>query len=142
MTMTTVPGLLLPWAEGVLREALDRSPLLDDRPYEIFGQGSRVNNTYLEQSSGIDLVLMLRAPDETAWEGFRDDVLAALGESYAVRMGRRCLNVDEPDSLFAEMVDILLATEYRFHPEPGTDRYEQGVFFRDREGRAIVNFPK
>ena len=159
---------LLSWAEGVLREALGRSPLLDARPWEIFGQGSRVNGTALEQGSDIDLVLMLKAPfesdvealdeagldnfrkahpagDRYGWEDFRDDVLTTLGESYSVRMGRRCANVDDPDSLFAEMVDILVATEYRRYsafPAPGLERYEQGVFFRDREGRPIVNFPK
>jgi hypothetical protein len=50
-------------------------------------------------------------------------------------MGRRCVNVDDPDSLFGEMVDILVATEFRLNSA-------QGVFFRDREGRSIVNFPK
>ncbi|GIF03397.1 nucleotidyltransferase domain-containing protein [Actinoplanes siamensis] len=135
-------AFLLSWAEGVLRDALHRSPRLDSRRYEIFGQGSRVNGTYLEPTSDIDLVLMLRAPFGAGygWEDFRDDVLAVLGESYTVRMGRRCLNVDDPDSLFGEMVDVLVATEHRFQLAPG--RYEQGVFFRDREGRPIVNFPK
>jgi hypothetical protein len=128
-------AFLLPWAESELRRALGRSPRLDGRAYEIFGQGSRVNNTYIEHSSDIDLVLMLKGAPESDWEEFRDDVLAVLSESYAVRMGRRCVNVDDPDSLFGEMVDILVATEYRL---PG----EQGVFFRDQEGRAIVNFPK
>jgi hypothetical protein len=146
MAMTSVlrtpDEFLLSWAEGELRGALSRSPRLGARPYEIFGQGSRVNNTYLEESSDIDLVLMLKAPSGDIWDEFRDDVLAGLGESYAVRMGRRCVNVDEPDSLFAEMVDILVATEYRLYPVPGADQYEQGVFFRDREGRPIVNFPK
>ena len=122
---------LLSWAEGELREAL--SPL-GGRPYEIFGQGSRVNGTYIEQGSDIDLVLMLTAPD-VPWERFRDEVLAAMGESHVVRMGRRCLNVDDPGSLFGEMVDVLVATEYRRGPE-------QGVFFLDDEGRPIVNFPK
>jgi len=145
-------AFLLSWAEGVLREALHRSPLLDARQFEIFGQGSRVNNTYIEPASDIDLVLMLKPPpasklDETDfsrnnWAEFRDDVLAALGESYVVRMGRRCVNVDDPDSLFGEMVDILVATEHRRYPVPGARRYEQGVYFRDREGRPIVNFPK
>lgn len=151
---------LMSWAEGVLREALCRVPLLDGRPYEIFGQGSRVNNTYIEQTSDIDLVLMLKLPFESnvealvrepyqaaryGWEDFRDDVLAALGESYVVRMGRRCVNVDDPDSLFGGLVDILVATEYRLYsslPARGVEHYEQGVFFRDREGRPIVNFPK
>jgi hypothetical protein len=135
---------LLSWAEGVLREALCRSSLLNARPYEIFCQGSRVNNTYIEDASDIDLVLMLKMPFESnvqaldeagmdnfrerhqvghyGWEEFRDDVLAALGESYVVRMGRRCINVDAPDSLFGEMVDILLAKEYRLYsafPVPG-----------------------
>ncbi|MGW3858012.1 hypothetical protein [Micromonospora arida] len=160
-------AFLLPWAEGVLHEALCRSPLLDARPYEIFGQGSRVNGTYIEHGSDIDLVLMLKMPsepnievlDETGmddfkqrhktslygWEEFRDGALAALGESHTVRMGRRCVNVDDSDSLFGEMVDILLATEYRLYsasPEAGVESYEQGVFFRDREGRPIINFPK
>jgi hypothetical protein len=146
-------AFLLSWAEGVLREALSRSSLLDARPYEIFGQGSRVNDTYIEPTSDIDLVLMLKSPFVSNleapgqaggydWEQFRDDVLAVLGESYVVRMGRRCVNVDDPDSLFGEMVDILVATEYRRYSAPGSAEYEQGVFFRDREGRPIVNFPK
>lgn len=167
-TRTVQPdAFLLSWAEDVLRQALRRSPLLDARSYEIFGQGSRVNNTYIEHASDIDLVLMLKMPFESnvdaldepgmdhfreryqayhyGWEEFREDVLAALGESYVVRMGRRCVNVDSPESLFGEMVDILLATEYRLYsafPSPGVEVYEQGVFFRDREGRRIVNFPK
>jgi hypothetical protein len=138
------PGeFLVSWAEGVLREDLSRSPLLDPRTYEIFGQGSRVNNTHLDHTSDIDLVLMLTTPFAgDGWERFRDDVLAVLGESHTVRMGRRCLNVDDPDSLFGEMVDVLVATEHRWYPVPGSGHYEQGVFFRDQEGRPIVNFPK
>ncbi|GAA2537204.1 nucleotidyltransferase [Winogradskya consettensis] len=136
-------AFLLSWAEETLDDALRRSPLLAARPYEIFAQGSRVNGTYLEQSSDIDLVLMLKTPsDAYGWEEFRDDVLGALGETYSVRMGRRCLNVDDEDSLFGEMVDILVATEHRHYPVPGVEFYEQGVFFRDVEGRPIVNFPK
>jgi len=134
-------AFLLSWAERTLREALDRSPLLAARPYEIFGQGSRVNGTALEQGSDIDLILMLKGPvpADYGWEGFRDDVLAVLGQSYTVRMGRRCLNVDDPGSLFGEMVDVLVATEHR---RPTALGVEQGVFFRDQDGRPIVNFPK
>jgi Nucleotidyltransferase domain len=160
-------GFPLSWAERMLREALCRSSLLDSRRYEIFCQGSRVNNTYIEDASDIDLVLMLRMPFESniedldaagmnslserhqvspyGWGDFRDDVLATLSESYVVSMGRRCVNVEAPDSLFGEMVDILLAKEYRLYsafPGPGVELYEQGVFFRDREGQPIVNFPK
>jgi hypothetical protein len=126
---------LVSWARGELRRSLERSALLDGVPYEIFAQGSRANGTYLEQGSDIDLVLMLPGVPPSAWEGFRDDVLAGLGETHRVRMGRRCLNVDDPDSLFAEMVDVLVATEF-------TRGTERGVFFRDLEGRPIVNFPK
>jgi len=135
-------SFLLSWATEELRRALDRAPRLDGRPYEIFGQGSRVNGTALEQGSDIDLILMLRAPAPAGygWEGFRDDVLATLGRTYPVRMGRRCLNVDEPGSLFGEMVDILVATEFRLPTATGV--VEQGVFFRDQDGRPIVNFPR
>ncbi|GAA2702377.1 hypothetical protein [Actinoplanes palleronii] len=134
-------AFLLPWAESVLDGALRRSGLIDPRTYEIFGQGSRVNNTFIDEASDIDLVLMLRSPVASpgGWTGFRDEVMAALGESFVVRMGRRCLNVDNPDSLFGEMVDILVATDFRRYTG---DRYEQGVYFLDREGRPIVNFPK
>ncbi|WP_436534962.1 hypothetical protein [Actinoplanes sp. HUAS TT8] len=119
-------AFLLSWAENELRDALRGF----DRPFEIFGQGSRVNDTFIEPGSDIDLVLMLTGPGHD-WVEFRDEILATLGQNHLVRMGRRCLNIDDPDSLFGEMVDILVATEYR-----------QGVFFRDSEGRPIVNFPK
>ncbi|WP_306212912.1 nucleotidyltransferase domain-containing protein [Actinoplanes sp. RD1] len=125
-------AFLVAWAEGELRRSLGR---LAELPIEIFAQGSRVNGTAVEQGSDIDLVLMLTAAgvgDGYGWEEFRDDVLATLGESHVVRMGRRCLNVDDPGSLFGEMVDVLVAVEHG----PG------GVFFRDLEGRPIVNFPK
>ncbi|MEU4162912.1 hypothetical protein [Actinoplanes sp. NPDC026670] len=132
-------GFLLAWAENALRGDLAG---IDPGTYEIFGQGSRVNGTHLDHTADIDLVLMLRQPLRYGWEQFRDDVLAELGESHLVRMGRRCLNVDDPDSLFGEMVDVLVATEFRWFPVPGDSHYEQGVFFRDQEGRPIVNFPK
>ncbi|GLY06689.1 nucleotidyltransferase [Actinoplanes sp. NBRC 101535] len=127
------PEFWLPWAEKELRDALGRSTLLDTRRYEIFVQGSRANGTALDDTSDIDLVLMLTGPHDPGygWEEFRDDVLTTMGKSYRVRMGRRCLNVDEPDSLFGEMVDVLVATEHR-----------GGVFFRDKNGLPIVNFPK
>jgi hypothetical protein len=131
----TPDPFLLSWAEGTLRAALSQSPLFNARPYEIFAQGSRVNGTALELGSDIDLVLMLKAGTGGDWEAFRDEALAALSMSYVVRQGRRCVNVDNPDSLFAEMVDILVVTEYHFGDE-------QGVFFRDLQGRPIVNFPK
>lgn len=151
----------------MLHETLNWSSLLDARSYEIFGQGSRVNDTFIEPTSDIDLVLMLKMPfrsnvdnldgpgtshftqcnraEPYKWEDFRDDVLTTLSKSYVVHMGRRCVTIDAPQSLFGEMVDILLATEYRLYlpsPSPGVEIYEQGVFFRDREGRPIVNFPK
>ncbi|BEL03958.1 nucleotidyltransferase [Actinoplanes sichuanensis] len=132
-------GFLLAWAERALREDLGR---FDPQTFEIFGQGSRVNGTHLDHTADIDLVLMLKQPLSSGWEQFRDDVLTTLGESHTVRMGRRCLNVDDPDSLFGEMVDVLVATEFRWFPVPGDSHYEQGVFFRDLEGRPIVNFPK
>src|SRR5258708_4292363 len=79
-------AFLSSWAGGVLREALRRSSLLDARPYEIFGQGSRVNNTSIEHASDIDLVLMLKMPfesnvkalDEAGMDNFRERHQAGL----------------------------------------------------------------
>ncbi|MDR7273595.1 hypothetical protein J2S41_000373 [Catenuloplanes atrovinosus] len=134
-------AFLVEQAKAQLRAALGRSPLLDGCDYEVFGQGSRVNDTSVGAASDIDLVLMLKNPD-ASWAGFRDHVLATLGESFPVHMGRRCLNVDEPGTLLGEMVDVLVATEHRRYPVRGAGAYQQGVFFRDHDGRPIVNFPK
>jgi hypothetical protein len=83
-------AFLLSWAVGVLRETLRRSPLLDAGPYEIFGQGSRVNNTYLEHASDVDLVLMLKVPFESNVEALDEvgvDKLQGTLPGCPVRLG-------------------------------------------------------
>ncbi len=162
------PGrFTLSWTEAVLREALQYADRLQDRPYEIFLQGSYANRTTIRQSSDVDLVVMLTLPfeeninaldpagrinfadryEETfyGWEHFREDVLAALREQYFVKEGNKCVDIHDWDSLVRVPADILPAIEYRWYsafPLPDVEVYEQGVFFRDSAGTPIVNFPK
>jgi hypothetical protein len=164
----TPPGrFMLSWTEAVLREALQYADRLDERPYEVFLQGSYANNTTIAQSSDVDLVVMLNLPfeenveqldrtgldnfadryEETfyGWEEFREDVLASLREQYFVHEGNKCVDIRDWDSLVRVPADILPAIEYRWYsdfPVPGVEIYEQGVFFRNRDGLPIVNFPK
>lgn len=157
----------LSWTEDVLREALRYADRLGDRRYEIFLQGSYANRTNISQSSDVDLVVLLQLPFEEnvraldpiglanfqdryertwyGWEEFREDVLASLRENYFVRAGNRCVAIEDADSLLRVPADILPAVEYRRYsafPAPGVEIYEEGVFFRDGDGNAIVNYPK
>jgi hypothetical protein len=162
------PGeFLLSWTKDVLREALQYADRLRDHPYEIFLQGSYANHTNITQSSDVDLVVMLQLPFEEnlealdpiglanfeeryeecfyGWEEFREDVLASLRESYFVDEGNKCVDIKNWDSLLRVPADILPAIEYRLYsafPAPGVEIYEEGVFFRDQKGHAIVNYPK
>jgi hypothetical protein len=162
------PGeFTLSWTEAVLREALQYAKRLQARPYEIFLQGSYANRTNISQSSDVDLVVLLKLPfeenvaaldpiglanfteryEETFYgsEEFREDVLASLRELYFVLEGNKCVDIRDWDSLVRVPADILPAIEYRLYsafPAPGVEIYEEGVFFRDRDGKPIINFPK
>lgn len=157
----------LSWTEAVLRDALRYSGRLDEHPYEVFLQGSYANHTNITESSDVDLVVMLTLPFEEnvaaldpnglknfvdryedtwyGWEEFREDVLASLRESYFVAEGNKCVDIRDWDSLVRVPADIVPTIEYRLYsafPTPQHEVYEEGVFFRDRLGHPIVNFPK
>jgi hypothetical protein len=157
----------LSWTAEVLRDALTYAQRLADRPYEIFLQGSYANRTNIGHTSDVDLVVLLTLPfeenvaslkgsdldnfheryepDPYAWYQFRADVLGALRESYFVKAGDKCAGIHDWDSLVRVPADILPATEYRLYsgfPTPGHEIYEAGVYFKNRAGQTIVNFPK
>jgi len=162
------PGdFMLSWTEDVLREALRYARRLGERPYEIFLQGSYASRTNIDELSDVDLVVMLQLPFEEdidaldvagkanfdrrywedfyGWEDFREDVLDSLRESYFVDPGNKCIGICDWDSLARVPADILPALEFRLYsafPNPFTEIYQQGVFFRDGAGNPITNFPK
>jgi hypothetical protein len=84
-------------------------------------------------------------PTSYGWREFRSDVVAAIRERYFISEGRRCLSVHHWDSLVRVPADVLPAIEYRnYHRfvRLGLEEYDEGVYFRHRNGTAITNFPK
>jgi hypothetical protein len=160
---STLPG----WTHAVLHDALDDAKLLEELGVEIFVQGSYANSTNVRKDSDVDLVVQLKLPleedvdglnpDEVelfyqhygytdyGWEEFREDVVRSLREKFFVREGNKCIDITDMDSLLRVPADILPAIEfrrYRAFPSLAGEVYEEGVFFRDAAGHAIVNFPK
>ncbi|BBH70715.1 nucleotidyltransferase [Actinoplanes sp. OR16] len=164
----TPPGpFRLSWTEEVLRDALKYARRIEERPYEIFLQGSYANETNIDESSDVDLVVLLKLPfeenvdaldahditnfneryeqDPYGWRQFRAAVIASLKESFFVHEGDKTAGIQDWDSLVRVPADILPAIEYRLYsgfPSPGHEIYEEGVFFRNGAQQPIVNFPK
>lgn len=163
------PSTFLPdWTKTVLEEALDDAPQLRDKcQFETFLQGSYINETNIHGSSDVDLVVQMRLPFEEeisdlgpadaerfwvkygmthyGWLQFRADVLARLRQSFFVHEGNKCIDIRHFDSLLRIPADVVPSVEYRRYsafPTLDDERYEEGMFFRDRAGRAIINFPK
>jgi Nucleotidyltransferase domain len=155
------------WTYSVLRDALDHAKLLENLDVEIFVQGSYANNTNVRKDSDVDLGAQLKLPLEEdvrrltrpevklfyqyygetyyGWEEFREDVLRSLRERFFVGEGGKCIDITDMDSLLRVPADILPAIEFRRYssfPSLAGEVYEEGVFFRDASGHAIVNFPK
>ncbi|GAB3890182.1 hypothetical protein GCM10029964_061280 [Kibdelosporangium lantanae] len=72
-------------------------------------------------------------------------MLATLRERYFADQGSKCIDIHDWDSLLRVPADVVAALEYRQYrdfPAIGPEDYEEGVFFHDGSGRAIINFPK
>lgn len=156
------------WTKTVLEEALADAPQLKDKcEYETYVQGSYANETNIHGNSDVDLVVQMQLPFEeqirelgpddrkrfwdkygTTWYGwpqFRADVLARLRESFFVHEANKCVDIRHFDSALRIPADIVPAIEYRDYsgfPSPDVEIYEEGIFFRDRSGQPIINYPK
>lgn len=155
------------WTSDVVRDALQGASRLADCKYEVFLQGSFANNTNIAPVGDVDLVVMMTMPIEEnivaldgrgrrnfaeayemspyGWPEFRADVFKAMRRRYFISGGKRCLEVKHWDSLLRVPVDILPSIEYRnYHSfvRPGLEDYDEGVYFRHRNGTAITNYPK
>jgi hypothetical protein len=159
---SVLPGLTI----DILTEALKGAERLRRLPFEIYVQGSYANETNISSNSDVDLVIQMKMPfeeniaalDQAAtrrfrehyqdtdygWEEFRWDVEAALRRSFFVDPGNRCVKVKDWDSVRVP-ADILPAIEYRLYrafPSLLGEKYDEGVFFRDKELTPIINYPK
>jgi hypothetical protein len=137
--------------------------------YEIFLQGSYRNDTNVRADSDVDIVVQLNSTfgyDEAglsldqrqvfhrdysdvpgdAWSVFRRSVLAALSARYGdagIEERNRCLRVaGGPGRLAADVVPALQYRKYQWCYGRGYESYFEGIRFRDRSGRNIVNYPK
>ncbi|VVJ21600.1 Uncharacterised protein [Amycolatopsis camponoti] len=147
----------------------DRAP--DENEYEVFLQGSYANGTNISDSSDVDLVILLKmpfeeevkalkeklhpgdienfhrryAPSPMTSDFFSQDVQSGLKERYYVRPRSKCVNIADWDSIARVPADILPAMEYRRYdefPASGKEKYDEGIFFRDKHGTSIINYPK
>jgi Nucleotidyltransferase domain len=155
------------WTRSVLHDALDHAKRLESLDVEIYVQGSYANDTNVRKDSDVDLVAQLKLPLEEdvsrltppevelfyqhygetdyGWEEFREDVLRSLREGFFVKEGNKSIDITDIDSLLRLPADILPAIEFRRYlafPSLAGEVYNEGVFFRDASGQAIVNFPK
>lgn len=151
----------------MLHDALRQGRRLEGLGVEIYVQGSYANDTNIQKDSDVDLVVQLKLPLEEdvqrlsreevdlfyqyygktdyGWEEFREDVIRTLRDSFFVHEGNKCIDITDVDSLLRVPADILPAIEFRRYlafPSLEGEIYEEGVFFRDAAGNAIVNFPK
>jgi hypothetical protein len=163
------PSSILPeWTKTVLENALADAPQLRGKcKYQIYVQGSYANETNISGQSDVDLVVQMQLPFEEqirqlspadekrfwetygdawyGWHQFRTDILTRLRERFFVHEGKKCIDISDLDSLLRIPADIVPAIEYRDYagfPAPGVEFYEEGIFFRDKSGNPIINFPK
>jgi hypothetical protein len=162
------PSFFPEWTKTVLEDALADAPQLRNKcDFETYVQGSYANETNIDGHSDVDLVVQMRLPFEErivrlnagdekhfwekygdttyGWPQFRADVIARLRESFFVHEANKCIDIRHFDSPLRIPADIVPAIEYRDYsgfPAPGVEIYAEGIFFRDRAGNPIVNFPK
>ncbi|WP_439381376.1 nucleotidyltransferase domain-containing protein [Amycolatopsis lexingtonensis] len=162
------PGSPWPaWTKQVLSDALKRSSRLREYSYEIVVQGSYANKTNIRAHSDVDLVVQMKLPFEEhlkgldpwektrfhakyenatfGWREFRQDVISALRKSYFVTEGGKCIDIQDWDSLLRIPADIVPAIEYRRYrsfSSGGVETFDEGIYFEDSSGAAVISFPK
>jgi hypothetical protein len=151
-----------------VREALKTSRYLRDYAFDVYLQGSYANATNIRADSDVDIIAQLTSTfrsnvaalssaersrfDSYYSDGthdyteFRRDVLAALRAHYGsgtVSEGNKCVKIAGAGSRLN--ADLLVAQEYRKYqafPSAAQERYIEGVIFRTRDGREVINYPK
>lgn len=136
---------------------------------ELYLQGSYRNGTNVRADSDVDIVAQLNAtfthnaltlpalqyqafrtqfPGAATyrWEHFRRDVLASLRAYYgnaSVTEGSRCFKV--VTGVGRPTADVLPALQYRYYSSffgANSQPQIEGIWFQDRTGRVILNYPK
>jgi hypothetical protein len=135
---------------------------------EIYLQGSYRNATNIYGDSDVDIVVEYQgtfhsdvsALDINAiqrqqnayanatypWEQFWADVLRTLQDYYTparVEQADKCIKVRfGPGRIAADVVPAVQFKKYSYFVRDGLEGKQEGIFFRNRVGTGIVNFPK
>jgi hypothetical protein len=135
---------------------------------EIYLQGSYRNATNIYGDSDVDIVAeyqgtfqgdvsaldinaRLRQQNSYAnatytWEQFRADVLQTLQDYYTparVEQADKCIKVRfGPDRIAADVVPAVQYRKYSYFLTDGVEGKKEGIFFQNRAGEGIANFPK
>lgn len=151
-----------------VRKALEKSPALKNRNYEVYLQGSYANSTNIKLDSDVDIVVQLNETfafnasefHETriaifrevhpipsyGWDDFRKDVISALNSHFgiiAVKPDVKCIKIAKNDQRVN--ADVTVCLEY--HKYNNFDRgnyqdYVTGMKFYTTDGKEIFNYPK
>lgn len=151
-----------------IRKALAVDPKLQTVEFEVYLQGSYRNDTNIRGDSDVDVVVELRstfyaetarlsfaekanydramAPSAYGIELFRADVRSALTRHFgagAVTNGDKALKVAaEAGRLSADVLPCAQWRNYVTFPTFGAPSWVEGVvFWTQREGRRVVNYP-
>ena len=152
-----------------IRRALRKWDALDNRNYEVYLQGSYKNSTNIRGSSDVDVVAQTndsfhsnvssdlppvqREAYHNAYssatyslEQFRQDVIEALRDyfgSRSVTEGNKAIKVARGSNRLP--ADVVVCAQYHrysyFHSLQNYSMIE-GMTFRTRDGRWIINYPK
>lgn len=151
-----------------VKAALDSSPALKGRSFDVFLQGSYANATNLRGDSDVDVVAMLTStyvpdtthlsvPERAAYErdripatylaaDFRRDVQAALQTYYGagrVEPKNKCLRVHATQGYVD--ADVVPALEHRLYTSYAgqySGKWIEGIRIYPLRGDSIVNYPK
>jgi len=153
-----------------IRAALDAgSSPVRYKDIEVYLQGSYKNDTNIRGDSDVDVVVQLNStfqhdlselsPHEKSlyeaafpnadyfWQNFRADVITALQnyyDSWTVDPGNKAIEVARNSGrLPAHVVPCIQYRKYHYFQSADDQLYTEGiVFYGNRDGRRIINFPK
>lgn len=151
-----------------VRKALEKSPALKSRDYEVYLQGSYANSTNIRLDSDVDIVVQLNEafgfnasefhetriaifrevhPVPTyGWANFRKDVIDALVAHFGtstIKPDVKCIKIPKDDRrVNADVTVCLEYHKYNTFDRGNHNDYITGMKFHTTDGKEIFNYPK
>jgi hypothetical protein len=155
---------------NIVKNALEaKTTPYNQYEFKVFLQGSYGNLTNVWKDSDVDIVIRLEStfhydlsllspaqdqlvrqqmpPAQYRWENFRQDVLSVLKGQFgqSVSLGNKAIKVPAGGGRRdADVVPTLLCRRYENRSILGGlgDTWTEGIWFLDKAGRSVINFPK